>query len=460
MAITKINPITATLKKAIDYICNPDKTDEKLLVSSFGCEPETADLEFAFTNSLSVGKKGVNLAHHLIQSFNPGEVSYEEAHQTGKELAERVLQGKYEYVLTTHIDKGHAHNHLIFCATNFADHHKYISNDKTRYRIRNISDKLCREHSLSVIETETWRAKHYAEWKADKGGKSDKTKLREAIDHYVEKASSFDDFLQQMERDGFTIKRAKYHSYKLPDAPPNKRFTGGPGLGSEYTDECIKERIAGLVKAPQRRRPVRANDGKRINLIIDLQNSIKAQESRGYAQWATLHNLKEAAKSLTFLQDNNIEEYEQLTAKIAEMQTAYDDAGSSIKQVEKRLADMALLIKNIENYKKTLPIQQAYRQAKNPEKFYDENVSALIVHNAARKALWDAGHYVKLPNVAALKKEHRELTQQKAALYKEYNALKNQVKQYATVKTNIDEFLDRPTTPEPERKQTKSKEQI
>ena len=150
MAVTKIKPIKSTLSKALDYIQNPDKTDGKMLVSSFGCSYETADIEFGFTLAQAIDK-GNNLAHHLIQSFEPGEVDYEKAHEIGKQLADAVTKGQHEYVLTTHIDKGHIHNHIIFCAVNFVDYHKYNSNKRSYYGIRNMSDKLCRENGLSVV---------------------------------------------------------------------------------------------------------------------------------------------------------------------------------------------------------------------------------------------------------------------------------------------------------------------
>ena len=121
MAITKTHPIKSTLKDAIEYICNPAKTDGKLLVSSFGCAAETADIEFAWTRQHAIDK-GSNLGRHLIQAFEPGEVSPEEAHEIGMQLAAEILGGKYEFVLTTHIDKDHVHNHLIFNAVSFADH--------------------------------------------------------------------------------------------------------------------------------------------------------------------------------------------------------------------------------------------------------------------------------------------------------------------------------------------------
>ena len=179
MAVTKIKPVKSTLSKALDYIQNPDKTDGKMLVSSFGCSYETADIEFAFTLSQALDK-GNNLAHHLIQSFEPGEVDYEKAHEIGRQLADAVTKGQHEYVLTTHIDKGHIHNHIIFCAVNFVDHHKYVSNKRTYYGIRNISDRLCRENGLSVVVPEKGsKGKNYAAYHKEKSAKA---KLKIAVD--------------------------------------------------------------------------------------------------------------------------------------------------------------------------------------------------------------------------------------------------------------------------------------
>ena len=187
MAVTKIKPIKSTLKKALDYIQNPDKTDGKMLVSSFGCSYETADIEFGFTLSQALDR-GNNLAHHLIQSFEPGEVDYEKAHEIGKQLADAVTKGQYEYVLTTHIDKGHIHNHIIFCAVNFVDYHKYVSNKRTYYGIRNISDRLCRENGLSVLVPEKGgKGKNYAVYKKEKTAKA---KLKLAVDTLIPQVSA------------------------------------------------------------------------------------------------------------------------------------------------------------------------------------------------------------------------------------------------------------------------------
>ncbi len=443
MAVTKIKPIKSTLSKALDYIQNPDKTDGKMLVSSFGCSYETADIEFEYTLSQALGK-GNNLAFHLIQSFEPGEVDYETAHKIGKQLADAVTKGQHEYVLTTHIDKGHVHNHIIFCAANFVDHHKYNSNKRSYYGIRNMSDKLCRENGLSVVVPgKGSKGKSYAEYQAEKTGTSWKGKLKVAIDALIPQVSSFEELLQRLQAAGYEVKPGKYISCR---APGQERFTRLKTLGADYTEEALKERIEGrrtrAAKAP------RADRG--VSLLIDIQNSIKAAQSRGYEQWAKIHNLKQAAKTMNFLTEHKIEQYADLTAKIAEIQTESEQAADALKSVEKRLADMAVLIKNVFTYQKTKPAYDAYRKAKNKEKYRAGQERAIILHEAAARSLKAAG-VSKLPNLAALQAEYEKLQTQKEALYADYGKLKKQVKEYDVIKQNIDSILQAEKQPEREK---------
>ena len=212
MAITKIHPIKVNLKAALDYIENPDKTDDKMLVSSFGCSYETADIEFQMLLAQAFNK-GNNLAHHLIQAFEPGETTQEQAHEIGRQLADEVLQGKYPYVLTTHIDKGHLHNHIIFCAVDMVQQRKYISNRRSYAYIRRTSDRLCKENGLSVVKPGKDKGKSYAEWDAQRKGKSWKAKLKIAIDTAIPQAKDFDDFLRLMQAQGYEIKQGKFVSF-------------------------------------------------------------------------------------------------------------------------------------------------------------------------------------------------------------------------------------------------------
>ena len=443
MAVTKIKPIKSTLSKALDYIENPDKTDGKMLVSSFGCSYETADIEFGYTLS-QARDKGNNLAFHMIQSFAPGEVDYQTAHEIGRQLADAVTKGQHEYVLTTHIDKGHIHNHIIFCAVNFVDHHKYVSNKRTYYGIRNMSDKLCRDNGLSVVVPgKGSKGKSYAEYQAEKTGTSWKGKLKIAVDALIPQVSSFEELLQRLQAAGYEIKPGKYVSCR---APGQERFTRLKTLGADYTEEAIRERIAGrrakAAKAPREQRGV--------SLLIDIENSIKAAQSKGYEQWAKIHNLKQAAKTMNFLTEHKIEQYADLVSRIEEMAAESGQAADALKDAEKRLADMAVLIKNVSTYQKTKPVYDAYRKARNREKYRAGQEQAIILHEAAARSLKAAG-IAKLPNLAALQSEYEALQAQKEALYADYGKLKKKVREYDIIKQNIDSILQADRQPEREK---------
>ena len=384
MAVTKIKPIKSTLSKALDYIQNPDKTDGKTLVSSFGCSYETADIEFEYTLS-QARQKGNNLAFHLIQSFEPGEVDCEKAHAIGKQLADAATKGQHEYVLTTHIDKGHIHNHVIFCAVNFVDHHKYNSNKRSYYGIRNMSDKLCRENGLSVVVPgKGSKGKSYAEYQAEKTGTSWKGKLKTTVDALIPQVSSFEELLTRLQAAGYEIKPGKYVSCR---APGQERFTRCKTLGEDYTEERITQRIKGIAidRGPHRR------SAGEISLRIALEDSIKAQQSAGYARWAKLHNLKQAANSLNFITEHQIDSYEGLESRLAEISAANDAAASALKDAERRLGDMALLIKNLSAYKQLRPVALELRNAKDKAAFRRQHESQLILYEAAAKALKEAG---------------------------------------------------------------------
>ena len=432
MAVTKIHPIKSTLKKALDYIENPDKTDEKLFVSSYGCSYETADIEFQMLLDQAF-KKGNNLAHHLIQAFEPGETTAEQAHEIGRQLADEVLGGKYPYVITTHIDKGHLHNHIIFCAVDMANQRKYISNRQSYAYIRRTNDRLCREHGLSVVMPGKDKGKSYAEWDAQRKGKSWKAKLKTAIDAAIPQARDFDSFLRLMEAQGYEMKRGKFISFR---SPGQERFTRCKTLGVDYTEEAITRRIKGLAvdRGPKRK----VEQG--ISLRIEIENNIKAQQSAGYARWAKLYNLKQAAKALNFLTEHQIESYEGLESRLDEISTANDEAAAALKAVERRLGEMALLIKQISTYKQTRPVALEYHRAKDKAAFRREHESQLILYEAAARALKEAG-MKKLPNLYALKAEYKKLDGERERLSEQYNEVKKELKEYGIIKQNVDSIL-------------------
>ncbi|MFR1867987.1 relaxase/mobilization nuclease domain-containing protein, partial [Eisenbergiella massiliensis] len=421
MAITKIHPIKVNLKKALDYIENPDKTDDKMFVSSYGCSYETADIEFQMLLDQAF-KKGNNLAHHLIQAFEPGETTPEQVHEIGRQLADEVLGGKYPYVITTHIDKGHLHNHIIFCAVDMANQRKYISNKQSYAYIRRTSDRLCRENGLSVVKPGKDKGKSYAEWDAQRKGKSWKAKLKTAIDAAIPQARDFDSFLRLMEAQGYEMKRGKFISFRTPG---QERFTRCKTLGEDYTEERITQRIRGIAidRGPRRR------SAGEISLRIALEDSIKAQQSAGYARWAKVHNLKQAAKALNFLTEHQIESYEGLESRLNEISAANDEAAAALKAVERRLGDMALLIKHISTYKQLRPVALELRQAKDKAAFRREHESQLILYEAAARALKEAG-MKKLPNLYALKAEYKKLDGERERLSEQYNEVKKELKEY------------------------------
>ena len=432
MAVTKIHPIKSTLRKALDYIENPDKTDEKLFVSSYGCSYETADIEFQMLLDQAL-KKGNNLAHHLIQAFEPGETTPEQVHEIGRQLADEVLGGKYPYVITTHIDKGHLHNHIIFCAVDMANQRKYISNRQSYAYIRRTNDRLCREHGLSVVMPGKDKGKSYAEWDAQRKGKSWKAKLKTAIDAAIPQARDFDSFLRLMEAQGYEMKRGKFISFR---SPGQERFTRCKTLGVDYTEEAITRRIKGLAvdRGPKRK----VEQG--ISLRIEIENNIKAQQSAGYARWAKLYNLKQAAKALNFLTEHQIESYEGLESRLDEISTANDEAAAALKAVERRLGEMALLIKQISTYKQTRPVALEYHRAKDKAAFRREHESQLILYEAAARALKEAG-MKKLPNLYALKAEYKKLDGERERLSEQYNEVKKELKEYGIIKQNVDSIL-------------------
>ena len=435
MAITKTHPIKSTLKKAIDYICNPAKTDEKLMVSSFGCAAETADIEFAWTRKNAIDK-GTHLGRHLIQAFDPGETTPEQAHEIGMQLAKEILGGKYEFVLTTHKDKDHIHNHLIFNAVSFTDYHHYHSNKRSYHHIRRVSDRLCKEHGLSVIIPGQDKGKSYAEHTAEKSGTSYKAKLKTAIDKLIPVSSDFEDFLRRLQNEGYEIKRGKYISCR---ANSQERFTRFKTLGVDYTEEAVAARIAG------RPRPSKApkNEDKRINLLIDIQNNIKAQESAGFAHWAKINNLKQAAKTMNFLTEHGISSYGVLEEKSMAAAANSDRLLATIKTTEGRMADLALLMKHADTYRKLRPIYDRYRKSSDKEKFLRGHESDIILFEASAKAL-KGMKIEKLPSAENMKAEHSALAAEKEKPYTEYKAARKEAAEFNVIKQNVDSLLSVP----------------
>ena len=433
MAYTKIHAIKATVDKAIDYICNPEKTDEKMFVSSYACSPETAAYDFKYTLD-HCRENSPNKAYHLIQAFAPGEVGFEEAHHIGKELADKLLEGKYSYVVTTHIDKEHVHNHIIFCAADNIEHNKYHDCKQSYYHIRKLSDELCKEHNLSVIIPGAQRGRKYEEWQSDQNGSAWKTQIRKDINFCIKSASTYEEFLLLMRAKGYEIKgetfeegAAKYISFRPLD---KERFVRGStrSLGKEYTKERIKERI-------ERKRERKAVIPKRdysARRLIDTSDE-KFRSSPGLQRWAAIENLKIAAQS-------------------------YNEVGS-LAELEHRIKDLAEIIKYAQQYKDNRSYHIGYKKAKNPDAYFRRYESQIILYGGARRMLEQAGINLKGLNVDKLKAEYQELMKQKSELTSTYKDCEKEVHELKRKQENLNQYLGR-TQPDPaQEQQEKSKNQ-
>ena len=327
MAYLKIFPIKVTDKKALDYITNPDKTDEKLLVSSFGCSPETADLEFSMTREIAKKNgmdKGDNLAFHLIQSFKPGEVDAENAHRLGQQFADEVLKGKYEYVISTHVDKNHIHNHIIFNAASFVDHHKYASNKRSYHKLCRISNRICHENGLATSMPTGEKGKSYKENMEYHRGTSWKAKLRVAVDKAIWTSINYEEFLQKMQLAGYEVRQGKHLSFR---APEQKNFTYMKSLGSYYSEENVRIRLAknrSKAKVPK-------HLSIEARLYINISTYVTTGNREGFERWAKLNNLKEAARTFNYLSENNLLNYE-------DFQQHVSDVDASVKAADQRTA--------------------------------------------------------------------------------------------------------------------------
>ena len=448
MAYTKIHAITATVHKAVDYICNPDKTDEGILISSYGCSPETAAYDFKFALS-KTKQSDPNKAYHLIQSFLPGEVSYKEAHQIGVELADKLLEGKYSYVVTTHIDKGHVHNHIIFCAADNVNHEKYHDCKKTYYNIRNLSDDLCREHDLSVITPGEKRGKTYKEWQAGKNGSAWKEQLKADIDEAIKNTATYEDCIELIRAKGYEVKGEDFgeKAHKFISFRPldRERFVRGSAksLGSEYTKERIKERIEekALVKDkkrvpfPTRKKPI-VKDYSRKNLIDTTED--KFTQSPGLKHWADIQNLKIAAAS--YSQAGSIAELEK---QIAAKSTLAKTARESLVETERQLKDLGQVLKYAEQYKTNHIYQVRYQKSKDKDAYLRRHETELILHDGAQNILKRLGINPKEINVEKLRSDYNALYSKKQSLQKTYKSAKKEAADLNRKLANLNRYLAR-----------------
>ncbi len=437
MAYIKIFPIKVTDKKALDYITNPDKTDEKLLVSSFGCSPETADLEFALTreNAKKNGMdKGDNLAFHLIQSFKPEEIDAETAHRLGQQFADEVLKGKYEYVISTHVDKDHIHNHIIFNAASFVTNHKYVSNKRSYHKICRISNRICQENGLATSMPTGEKGKSYKENLEYHRGTSWKAKLRVSIDKAIWSSINYEEFLQKMQLAGYEIRQGKNLSFR---APEQKNFTYMKSLGSYYTEENVRLRLEKnryKAKSPK-------SLSREARLYINISTYVITGNREGFERWATQNNLKEAAKTFNYLSENNLLNYDDFQQHISDVENSIKAADQRIQEISTELTTQKVVQKHCDSYRLCRKVIEDAKSATNPRAYRSKHQAEYQLHDSLKKGLQDLG-VTKIPSSEKIQKRIENLESEQATTIREKQELQKKLKMLNVIQQNFSSLLD------------------
>lgn len=437
MAITKIHPIKSTLNLAIDYITNEAKTDEKILVTTNNCFPATAHTQFLKTREDN-NVKGTVLARHLIQSFLPNETMPEQAHQIGLDLCNKILKDEYEFVLTTHIDKGHILNHIIFNNVNMITGKCYQSNKKSYHKIRYQSDKLCKENNLTVIDEhyDTYKKKYKTNGKSwyenehYKKGSSWKSKLQFDIDKTIKQAKDWDDFLDRMTTLGYEIKHGKHIAFKHKD---KERFTRAKVIGIDYTEDKLKERIKENTNL--RTYPIK----KRIGNIIDIDNNEKVKSSKGYGYWATKHNLQVASNIVILIREKGIKTLSELDNFIQSSAYKRQELQDKIKIIEKDISNLSITMEQVHIIKMYRQIYLEYKNDTTDKAFYDEHKSEIIQYQNALTEV--KKNYSKLPDTKDILNQLDLLYEKKNTLMLEYSSTKSAMNELYQIRKNYEQYM-------------------
>ncbi len=442
----------------IDYVQNPEKTGNGELISCWQCDSRIADAEFLYTKQRYIQRTGKNrgeddvIGYHLRQSFRPGEITPEEANRLGYELARRFTKGNHAFIVCTHIDKAHIHNHIIWNSTALNETRKFRNFWGSSRAIRRLNDTICIENGYSIVENPKGSGKTYDKWLGSKKKPSHRERLCAAIDDALaQKPQNFDQLLGLLQDAGYQVKQGKIPSFLGGD---QKKFIRMDTLGDTYTPEVLRSVIRGTqAHKPRKLRalpdaPVKASG----NLIIDIQQKMQAGKSAGYMNWAKRYNIKQMAQSLLYLQEHNLTSYEELAEKAAGATAAFSELSGQIKSAEKRMAEIAVLQTHIRNYAKTRNVYIAYRKAGYSKKFLSEHEQDITIHKTAKKFFDDQG-IKKLPTIKSLQAEYADLISQKKAAYSEFRQAREHMKELQIAKANVDSILEKDIAPvaEPER---------
>ena len=432
--------VAACLKSRTDYAQNPDKTQQGELVSSYECSPLTVDEEFMLSKrqyELATGRRQKSdvIAYQIRQSFKPGEITAEEANKVGYELAMRFTKGKYAFIVATHTDRKHIHNHIIYNSTALDSTRKFRDFLLSGLAVQRLSDLICLEHQLSVIEIKPYRERQKRTLYPPR--ESNRDKLCAVIDNILlnENPVDFESFLQKLEQQGYEIKRGKHTSVK---GARQKRFIRLRTLGTGYGEDEIKAVIAGEAEhRPHQKQPPKEQP---FHLLVDIQAKLSEGKGEGYARWAKRYNLKEMSKTLIFLQENKIGSIEEMQERVDAATAHYHELGDSIKAAEKRLAEIAVLKAHIINYAKTRPVYDAYRKTGYSKHFLETHRTEITLHKAA-KAAFNESNLKTLPQVKELDVEYSKLLTEKKALYPDYRKAKEEMQEFLRAKRNVELFF-------------------
>ena len=438
--------IADCLADRTDYAKNPDKTSGGEYISSYECDPKTVQGEFMLSkrqyDDITGREQASNvIAYQIRQSFKPGEITPELANKIGYELGMSFTKGNHAFIVATHVDKSHVHSHIIFNSTTLDCTRKFRDFRRSGKALAQISDRLCLENGLSIIEKPKRSKGHYGKWLGDEKPLSHSDKLRQTIDEILtQKPQIFDAFLQLMQGAGYEIKSGKHYAFKGAE---QKKFIRLRSLGEGYSEDEIKAVIEG--KAPQRevKKPSakqKKPQEKSVNLLVDIQEKLQQGKGKGYEQWAKIFNLKQMAQTLNFLQEHKLLAYSDLEEKAKKCTATFDELNTQIKTAEKRIAEIQSLKKHIYNYGKTKDLYTDYRKAGYSKKFYEEHRAELTLHKAAKAAFEELG-VKNLPTIKALQTECDELFLEKNKTYSKYHIAKKEMQDILTAKANIDRLL-------------------
>ena len=451
MATTRIIPLhigkgrteSRAINAIIGYVANLEKTDDGRYISSFACDNRTADAEFLLAKRQYIastgrirGKDDV-IAYHIRQSFVPGEVTPEDANRVGLEFAKRFTKGKHAFIVCTHIDKAHIHNHIIWSAVNLDCDRKFRNFWGSTKAVRCLSDTICIENGLSIVENPKRRGKSYDQWLGDQVKPTHRELLRTAIDNALsQKPADLDELLNLLRESGCEVSlRGQFYRLKLPGWNKPARLES---LGKGYTMDDLLSVLSG--KSTHTPLPVRKKPEK-VNLLVDIQAKLQAGKGAGYERWAKIFNLKQMAQTMNYLTEHNLLDYAELEEKAAAASARHNALLAQVKAAEQRIAEIAVLKNHIINYSKTRDVYVAYRKSGYSKKFLAQHEADILLHKAAKKAFDELG-VKKLPTVKELQTEYAQLLAEKKSTYAEYRRSKEEMRELLTAKANVDRLLN------------------